>query len=332
MKKFFSILCVCLLSVFAFAGCEAKGSSDVAGFKFVQDVFYVDLGVETSLDYKIFPNSAGTYYVSYSLVDVDTSQDTYYQFSEGKVKVIDSRFEEITVRGSVNTETDECKIRLKEYPDEVAFASSQLELEANAVSVLNVIGTFDAGDRSLKNGEFVYKITSSDPSVIEVVDAQALTIKSTGRKGSSRIDLEVCNSVGGLIVRANSTITVSVGANIDTCYSNLIKVDNSYNDVESICVLDGVGEKVVSFEQDTLYRLNMVYFDEDGFVVESADCEWIISNDVTFEIVEHGGVKYLKIKDVSADDKSVDITIVSNNTNEKGEVIRVGQTIKINLI
>ena len=50
MKRFISLSIICLMSLFAFAGCGIKGGTLATGIEFVHDVFYVDYEVRTFLD------------------------------------------------------------------------------------------------------------------------------------------------------------------------------------------------------------------------------------------------------------------------------------------
>lgn len=318
MKKFLCILSICLLSVFAFAGCEAEGAKDVAGIKFVRDVFYVDKNVKTFLDYKVYPDTAQDYYVTFRLVDADSSQDRYYDFSKGYVTVTHSNFESIKVSATINDYSDVCEVRLREYPRSVFFNETEEMIDAGTAHSLNLRGLFNDGERVCANGEFVYEITSSDPSVIEIVDSESLLVRSTGRRGSSTINVQICNGVGEKLIGLSASIRLDVVETIKTSYATfgeLFIVENVANSIQLVA------------PQNSEHKIDVKYFDEQGYLIDVAEFELFVSNDV-FEVVENQDGKFIKIKHEGV----VELTIQSKNISTEGKVLQIKRTIQVQFL
>ena len=86
MKKFFSIVCVLLLSAVLFAGCGVAGSNTLVDIKFTQQVFYVDEDCPTKLTYNIYPSTAS----NFGQARISTSTQTFGELIDGVFGLVGS--------------------------------------------------------------------------------------------------------------------------------------------------------------------------------------------------------------------------------------------------
>jgi len=317
MKKLFSLLAICLISLFAFAGCGVQGGTIATGIEFVRDVFYVDYNVETFLDYKVYPSTAKEVFVTYDIRD-ESSIRSYYSFTDGYVKITNSKFTSINVTAKLNTYEDTCEVRLREYPSSVTFATTTDEVVGGLVYSLDLIGAFIDGNRACENDEFVYKIKSSNPSVIDVISEERLLVKSTGRRGESRITVQICNSNNEEITGLTASITLKVVDAISECFATF---GNDF------VITDGL-EKDISSTINQEYKIDVKYFDESGYLIELADFDCYLSNDDVFEIVKKSDGIYLKV----VGEGEVVLTIQSNTVDTTGNPVRIQSNLQVQFL
>ena len=320
MKKLISIISVFVLSLLVFSGCKVEGGTEITGIEFIRDVFYVDYQVETALEYKVYPHTASGVYVSFELND-DYTLESYYNFSQGKIKVLNRKFTSMVVKAKASGFEDSCEVKLREYPETVRFAETDVVLDSGMVYAMDLLGTFSSTgeERSVKDGEFIYKVQSSDPTVIEVVSEEGLIVQSTGRRGNATVNIQIFNASGQEMNGLSSSIDFVISESIDTAYATL---------GNNLVVKDGM-ESIVEFNPGSLNKLNVRYFDENGFLVDLAKCEVYLSNDDVFEIIEDQTGIYLKVIDAIVGEpiedggakvsKAVTVTIKSNRLMKNGE-------------
>ncbi len=333
MKKFFSVIGLCLCSLFVFASCGVEGSNAVSGIKFVNKVFYVDKGVRTFLDYKIYPSTAQSYNVTYNVSDGIDDADTYV-FSNGYFTIRDNinsqAYSPIRITISLNDFSDTCEVRLREYPTSVGFFNKDGTTKASdivyggATYVLGLSGEFLSGRRNVNNNEFTYKITSSDPSIIEVKDEQGLTVQSTGRRGSSEVKVEVCNSEGTTQTGLSATIRLNVVSSVNDVFAtfgnSVIRDKNKLN---------------LSLSGGEEFKIRARYFDSSNIEIDLADYEVFLSNDKFFTLEKNQGGYTLTAKakdEVNSAGGTVDITIQTLDIGTDGNPVKIKITVQVQFL
>ncbi len=325
MKKIISLSFICLVCLFAFAGCGVKGSRVATGIEFVRDVFYVDYNVETRLDYKIYPATADDVYVTYE-PQPSIDQTSYFNFTkDGRIKVINKNFTKIDVIIRMNDFSDECEVRLKEYPTVINFDKTQDYINAGSVYALNLSGIYNGETRVCGNGDFNYKIESSNSSIIEVVSEEALLVRSTGRRGSADIKVSLQNSQGTLMSGLEAQIKLTVVENISEAFV-------SFGD--DLVVKNG-SSNIVSMTSDEQRLLKVLYFNSLGIQNTLTDFNIYLSNEEVFEIIEQDGEVYLKAKHLavtSSEAYQVFVTIQSEALKVNGEPLKIVCEFKVRIL
>ena len=339
-RKFVAVLMLmCLISLSIFTGCGLEGSPAATGIKFTNAVYdeteqanviYVDVNVDTFLEYKVYPSSAKNYVVYWDRTK--DSSENKYNFQNGHIRVKDASFTKMEVTVRLNEYSDSAFVKLREYPSKIFYKEEsenivQETIFAGTYKEIQLSGSFnDFGNRNLKNGEYQYAVTSSDPSVVEVVDSVNMLLKSTGRKGQSDITVKILDSAGQEKQGLSTTFRMNVKENIADAYVT-------------------VGGEVVSDGQTYQYyvspsdlsqelQIDVRYFNEkllllsdEKFIVLSSD-ESVVKVNVT----ESGyTLKFVKeeTSDFVKEGKS-DIIIQSANMRSDGTPYKVKFTIRVN--
>jgi len=293
MKKILSLLSICLLSLVTLAGCGVKGSSSTAGIKFVKDVFYVDYNVKTFLEYKVYPATVSNVYVNYELEN-DLAIDAFFTFSkDGSILVTNNRFSSVKVTAKINEYSDSCQVKLKEYPTYVNFDKTEDYINAGSIYSLDLKGLYGAQTKSCKDRQYVFKVTSSNPSVVEVESEQDLLVRSTGRSGEVKIDVQICDSLNQEKVGLKASIKLIV---VDNLKEAFVSLGNAIIKNKDVVKLDAS-----SFDSSKLLGLRVLYINENNFINEFSDCLIYLTNDDVCEIVESQEDLfncYLKLKDL----------------------------------
>lgn len=330
MKKIFSLLSICIASLLLFAGCGIEGGTQPTGIEFVREVFYVDYNVSTFLDYKVYPSTAVKDYVTYDL-EADYTLEDSFEFRNGAIKVTDSNFTSIIVKARLNSLEASCEVKLKEYPTIISLDSNPTTIDAGLVKYLDLVGSFKNGPRSCGNAEFEYRITSNNPSVIEVVDESNLSIRSTGRSGEATITVKIYNSVGEEMTGLSDSITLSV---IDS-------IESSYATFGNLFVIKDGDQTTITIEegQEALEeKISIRYFSSRDFLIKLADFDVLLSNDNVFEVVNKADGVYLKLKDKAAieldgeNKAAVVLTLRSTATDQSGSLVSIQTTIYVQFL
>lgn len=302
VKNIFALAIMCVVSLFALTACGTEGSSVVQAILFVKDVYYVDLNVETFLDYKVYPATSTGYEASFMLDNTYTADASYFTFKNGTVLVSDSRFSEIVVNVRINDKQDSCKVKLREYPTNVEFEKSSETLYCGGVKTLELKGLFSDGVRNCLQSEFNYKITSSNPSVVEVLDSENLLVASTGKSGSSDITVEILNSKGeskGLVASTKIDCQNNIAESFAVMGQNVLK-NNAELQLSAV-----LGDR---------YNVGVKYFDAENFLIEDVDFDILFNNEEVFAIAEESGRKVLTV----IGEGEVSVTIQSRGVNSDG--------------
>ena len=309
MKKFILILITCLVSLFSFTACNVVGGEEVTGVAFVHEIYYVDLGVTTKLDYEVFPKSAKNYIVDFTSKTTHIGAESeYYRYEkDGSILIKDERFREINFEPVIiiNNFKDECEIRLREYPKTIEFDKSIINLWGGTAISLELDGEFEEGTRACRNGEFNLKVTSSNPSVVEIIDANSLLVKSTGRRGSSDIEVSILDSQGidtGLKASVHIDVNDYIKESFVTLGSNRLQNGNT------VVINASVGDKL---------DINVNYFDQTGFLLENSNYYALLSNLEVVGVDSEENATKLEIIKAG----KVYLTIQSQNVDENGNPV-----------
>lgn len=318
--KYLVVALLCMMSAFVFVGCGTKGSSDVQGVFFVKDVYYVDYNVETFLEYKVYPATSSNYAVNLALGRNYVTESKYFDFNNGTVRVKDKAFSTIKVNVGINEFQDSCEVRLREYPRKISFAEKTTKVQAGRVLTLEIDGVFDSGDRKCNPDEFNYLITSSDPSVVEIVDSANLVVASTGKSGESDIRVEILNSLGE---SQNLVATTKL-----VCRNNVADTFVIFGET----VIKNNAQLNIATEKDVSFDVQVFYFDKNDFLISDADFDILLSNNDVFDVVEDKDGKHLVVKeqkDNEVFEYEVKVTLYSNEDNTSGLPTKVVFNIKV---
>lgn len=309
----FSLAIVLIASLFVFTGCGTEGAGTVKAILFVKDVYYVDFNVDTFLEYKVYPATSANYAVTFSLGSDYIEEAQYFKFQKGNVRVSDKRFTSIIVNVKVNDLQDSCEVRLREYPTEISFEKSSEILFEGGVKTLEIDGIFSSGLRKCYQDEFNYKITSSNPSVIEVLDSANLLVASTGKSGSSDITVEILNSVGESqdLVATTKIICENNISDSFAVFGNTVVKDKAELEFSG-----SVGDK---------FNVAVRYFDLQQFLIGTSDFSVLLSNQNVLAYSEENGKKVLTV----IGEGSVQIILQSTGVNTDGVPSKI--TFKVNV-
>jgi len=309
MKKIISLAMVFMTSLIVFAGCGYSGGSTVTGIAFSSPVYYVDRNVPFKLNYRIFPSSADTSNYSVYFETHDTVNLGKYSLNhtEGIITVTNRNFTSIEVGVKCGILTDTCKIYLKQYPERVYFNDSTVELSAGAITELVAYSEFADGTKRFDTSFYNIVATSSDPTVVTVVDSSKLLVKSTGRRGNATISFKVCNSDGQQVGNLESSVNVSISNNVE---GSIIKLGNNYiRDFSQIIELSSVKNEEIS--------INPLFLDKDGYVVSDENYSIISMNDKVATIIEEQGEYRIKILDAG----NAKIVVSSGVYDDNGDLV-----------
>lgn len=318
MKRFILILLICIVSLFPLTACSVEGAEEVTGVSYVRDVVYVDLGVKTKIDYKVFPSTAKGYRINHDYVP-NYKETDYYKINNGVIIVKDKAFTGVSISIEVNGHKDECFVKLREYPSSVSFDSEFVSLYGGTAMSLELNGIFKDGLRKCENSEFNYSLTSSNPSVIQVVDSDRLAIKSTGRRGESQITVSILNSEGKQVQGADGN---NLTATINVVVSEYIKT-----------VVPSVGNNIAVNDQTMQVKAqagdflttDFKCFDQSNFLIDNAEYFVLLSNQNVVKIVEDENGKKLEVLGYG----EVYVTLQSKGVDVNGNPIRIKFLLKV---
>ena len=323
MKKILLIISTILLSVFAFVGCDPKVEDTPTGISFVQESFYVDDGVATKLEYKVYPSTAKGYSIDYIVTPGDAKYTTYYNFSketgifEAKNGIPDGYEADdylATITIKMGPYQDTCYVYLRLYPNSVKFESSQYTIKNGGSLSLPILKEVESGVfNNCQSNEYRYKITSSNPNIIAVEEEQSLLVKSTGINGLSEVTVESVdmdgNNVNGL--SAKTTIKVEDCVDEESTYVYISNAKSNYM-IEQ-------GKECVYIDVQAGEEFNIVakFFDVNGFLLEGTQCSVYVSYQ---KIAEVDGTT-IRITEKPTQKTIIGVTLIANNTNADGEVV-----------
>jgi len=232
---------VCVLLTPLFAACNTSGGTVAHGVRFTQKVFEIDRKVPTKLEYVVYPSSAVNYTASFTC----TADERIYSYKQGYFTITDENLDDIAdIEATITVDkySDTCIIRLKKYPTEIHFESSDISVNKGGAVGLKLFGTIDGETNRIVNfDKYTIEYVSSNPSVVRVEGNTAI---STGKLGSVTISAKIKDSQGNYVPMDRiypenllyAETTISVVENVAKAYVTLegkdsfLKVNaNNYN-------------------------------------------------------------------------------------------------------
>lgn len=284
LKKTILAVLICLMIPMAslLTGCGATPSSEITGImfdakKYAEDgtaIFEVDKGVTTDLTYRIFPSSASGYKVYFDPIDKGTAENSSrYTFKDGQITVNQNNFEDVRYRVRVGEFSDECIIRVKEYPVEIWTDETEVTLNTDEVMAIKVKARFKTAV-----GNYVTKnVTESDYSfLVETDDETVVNVPNENRLKFSPIRSEVANT------KVTVTLLNSRGEKTNLKFE--IKVNVVPNIAKSsYLIMDGVGEKIYNNDNVELNYSSPKLSEEGGKKLVTFKIFAINTNNVLYE-------------------------------------------------
>ena len=201
-------LALCLMLPFAllFSGCGATATNDANAVNFVSTkydsqgraIFEVDINVPKTLTYKVNPSTWSGYSVTYGN-DATAENRRYFELKDGVITVGDTRFKPVVVEISINDHKDSCVVRLKEYPVRIYTNQTEVELPAQGMYSIDVLGEFagESSARHLTESEFNFKVVSSDETKIQVPNSDRLMIYAVcSNSASTKVKISLLDGNG----------------------------------------------------------------------------------------------------------------------------------------
>ena len=203
MLVFAMMLVMLPLSAFLVA-CGATPADDANAVMFDSDIydeetgkaiFEVDLMVPTELKYKCNPSTAENK-PSYTIpVEGQTNSSlnrSRFDFKDGIITVNHAKFEPIEIKISVNGYTDQCIVRLKEYPLEIYALEDDVVINAYGSHTICAMGKFKLADgtfedRPLLEKDFNFSVYSDNETVVSVPNHSRLAVCSERLNTNSAI-------------------------------------------------------------------------------------------------------------------------------------------------
>lgn len=198
----FAMMMVMLpLSAFLVA-CGATPSDEARAVMFVSDIydetsgkaiFEVDLMVPTELTFKCNPSTYENK-PSYTIpVEGQTNSSlnrSRFDFKDGIITVNHAKFEPVEIKISVNGYTDQCIVRLKEYPVEIYAVQTDVVLNAYGSHTICAMGVFKLPGntfehRPLLERDYNFSVYSDNETVVSVPNHSRLTVYSERLNTSS---------------------------------------------------------------------------------------------------------------------------------------------------
>lgn len=165
-------------------------------------IFEVDLGVPTELPIICNPSTARDK-VDYTIPVEGQTNAGYnrsrFTFEKGVITVNYDDFEPVEIRVIVGEYSDQCIVKLKEYPISIRPAEAGVVLSSGSSYTINAIGIFEVPDKTdprltvteerlLLEEEYNFKVVSSNEQAIDVPNENRLSVCSIQNTyGSSKV-------------------------------------------------------------------------------------------------------------------------------------------------
>lgn len=229
MKKNSVLLAILMIfSLLLLSACGVSGSRQVVGVSFSSSrfveyenqqvkCFLIDEGENFKLPYSIYPNTAtaeANIVFSNNAAEINATAATTFSFSENGVITINNGnsypSEGLLVTIIVNGDyTDKCLIKKVNFPDATLKDSASATINQNGLHVFSVV---DNENNKIDNAIYNFKLVSSDVSVIQVANDNALAVKSTGKRGYAKITVSFVTDGGKTKAIGECTLSVLMNA------------------------------------------------------------------------------------------------------------------------
>lgn len=215
-------------------GCGATPSDSVQGVHFVSNIydettgmaiFEVDFNVDTELTYKLNPSTASAY-AEYSIpkegeVNSDINRSRF-EFEAGIIRVTDRAFEPVEIKLTVSGFSDQCIVRLKEYPNSMKLKETNIILNSGSSYAICPIGIFGTGnaaeERIINDVDYKFEVSSSNETYVSVPNKERLKICAEKQNGNGmQVDVTVKmfdntgNQIGIGVIKVTVTNAVESG-------------------------------------------------------------------------------------------------------------------------
>ncbi len=305
MKKRSFILAMFLIfSTVLLSACGVQGSTQVVGVKFSTErlvsfdgrqvkCFMLDVGEEFNIPYQIFPNTATEDANVVFSHKADNRYNNTFNFIDGKFQILNSNFPEegVLVNIVVNSEhTDECLIKKVKYPESNLKGDTEDIIYQNATYVFSVVDDYG---KSIDVTKYNFCIESSDESVVKIENNDSLIVKSTGKRGASKITVSYVSDAGKKYKIGEKTLTVLMNA-----VDSKIVIDGNIVNMQNLNIVldkDQNGDAIPKDMDVSVYLI-----DSEGFEITGFDYEIKIISGSAITVNEkritlhHSGNKELK--------------------------------------
>lgn len=195
-KSLLFVLMLMMLPLSTFlVACGATPDDEAKSVMFMSDIydeetgkaiFEVDLMVPTELTFKSNPSTFENR-PSYTIpVEGQTNSSlnrSRFDFKDGIITVNHVNFEPIEIKITLNGYTDQCIVRLKEYPVEIYAKNDDVVINAYGSYTICAMGKFKLDDgtyehRPLLERDYNFSVYSDNETVVSVPNHSRLTICS----------------------------------------------------------------------------------------------------------------------------------------------------------
>lgn len=360
-KVFLNLALLLMLPfVMLLTGCGATSVNDVKAVYFESNlydeetgyaVFEVDLNTETELTFKINPSSWSGYEPVYAVIKGGESEENRSRFrlEYGKVTVLNSRFEEITIRIYVNNQEDTCIVRLKQYPTEIYLTKDTRLTEysdyinSNGNYTIHIFGKFVTKNREtnetteeikeLSDDVYNFRVETSNETSIYVENSSRLkvyTLKS--RIEETTITVSLLDASGNVksdkfVVKLKLSVVLPPSSAVLklNCYDKFITNGDEIDlDIEK---LNLETEKIGSSDY---YKITYIteLFSSMGIYIDNEEFDTIVtSNQDSFIRIDNDN-KIIKVRKPSGTNElCAVITLYATANQSSGESYSLSFTI-----
>lgn len=317
------------------SGCGATASGTVTGVVFdsldYEDdgtpVFWVDKGVKTSLDYKVYPSSASGYKVYFDPAGTGTPENSLrYNFDSGKITIKDDKFEDVRYKVRIGNYSDTCIVKLKEYPKEIYATETDVVLNSGDIQDIVLKGNFLSAhnvltkDVILNDNEYNFLVESADETVVSIPNKNRLKFIAARQNGtaSTTVNVTMLNCSGekkDLKVQIKVTVVQNISvckiimSGCDEFVENNDDVEINYNDLNT-----------TQIDDDIYGIVNMDFYPINTNNQLSLETNYTISlnKETSFAILSSDG-KLLLIRSDFKDGFNLKVKIYFPNLNIKDE-------------
>lgn len=288
--KIFASIFVCLAILPIFVACSGTGGTELRGVRFTQSVYEADRTVPVKLEYKVYPSTAQNYNLDFEFYSESSSAwDTQFTFDKNTrlftIKENADNDFELKVTVTSGSYSDECKVKLKQYPTEIKFAEDTVYINKNGTLNLQLLGKSAGSSEftTVLSENYNIELTSSNNSIVSTDNT--MMVASNGKSGSVTITAKIKDLSGNYIIKdRDDAIKEAITATIE-----VIVIDNVS---ECDVFVKGLNNYIALSGSDTQSESNTITINETQLALAA----WLYSSD---------GVKL--------DNDVVDITFVSQN-------------------